>query len=126
MKTDCGVYVSITPDGKLKRDLAAISGKVSLANTTIEDEIITFSELDFGPYATVVDLIITSTAFISHEGHIENADMNVFQFIMDTTTDLVTTLEQEEEDPLHGTLARTMIEDRIPADAGAHPGFRSR
>lgn len=119
MKTDCGLYVSVTPDGMLKRDLAAISGKVSLANTTVEDEIITFSELDFGPYATVVDLIITSTAFIPHEGHIEDADMNVFQFILDTTTDLVTTLEQEDEDPLHGTLARTMIEDRISADDGS-------
>lgn len=119
MKTDCGLYVSITPDGTLKRDLAAIHSKVSLANTTVESEIITFSELDFGPYATVVDLIITSTAFIPHEGHIEDADMNVFQFILDTTTDLVTTLEQEDEDPLHGTLARAMIEDRISADDGS-------
>ena len=64
MKTDCGLYVSVAPDGTLKRDLAAISGKASLANTTVEDEIIAFSELDFGPYAEVVDLIITSAAFI--------------------------------------------------------------
>jgi len=119
MKTDCGLYVFVTPDGKLKRDLAAVSGKVSLDATTIEDEIITFSELDFGPYAMVVDLILTSVAFIPHEGHIEDVDMNVFQFILDTTTDLVTTLEQENEDPLHGTLTRTMIEDRIPADDGS-------
>ena len=95
MKTDCGLYVSVTPDGKLKRDLAAISGKVSLANTTVEDEIITFSELNFGPYAEVVDLIITSAAFIPHGGRIEDADMNVFQFILDTAIDLVNTLEQE-------------------------------
>ena len=101
MKTDCGLYVSITPDGTLKRDLAAISGKASLADTTVEDEIITFSELDFGPYATVVDLIITSATFIPHEGHIEDADMNVFQFIQDTTIDLINTLEQEA--PLYGT-----------------------
>lgn len=116
MKTDCGLYVSITSDGKLKRDLAAISGRVSLANTTVADEIITFSELDFGPYAEVVDLIITSAAFIPHEGRIEDADMNVFQFILDTTTDLVTTLEQE--DPLYGTLTRATIEDCIPDDDG--------
>ena len=42
MKTDCGLYASITPDGTLKRDLAAIHGKVSLADTTVEDEIIMF------------------------------------------------------------------------------------
>lgn len=116
MKTDCGLYVSITPDGKLKRDLTAISGKVSLTNTTVEDEIITFSELDFGPYAEVVDLIITSAAFIPHEGRIEEADMNVFQFIQDTTIDLVNTLEQEA--PLYGTLTRATIEDHIPEDDG--------
>lgn len=116
MKTDCGLYVSITPDGTLKRDLAAISGKASLADTTVEDEIITFSELDFGPNATVVDLIITSATFIPHEGHIEDADMNVFQFIQDTTIDLINTLEQEA--PLNGTLARATIEDCIPEDDG--------
>lgn len=116
MKTDCGLYVSVTPDGTLKRDLAAISGKVSLTNTTVEDEIIASSELDFGPYAEVVDLIITSSAFIPHEGRIEDTDMNVFQFIQDTTIDLVNTLEWE--DPLYGTLTRTTIEDCIPEDDG--------
>lgn len=116
MKTDCGLYASVTPDGTLKRDLAAIFGKVSLANTTVEDEIITFSELDFGPYAEVVDLIITSAALIPHGGRIEDADMNMFQFILDTAIDLVNTLEQEA--PLYGTLTRATIEDCIPEDDG--------
>ena len=43
MKTDCGVYVTIAPDGTLKRDLAAVRGKIPLEDTTVEDEIITFS-----------------------------------------------------------------------------------
>lgn len=116
MKTNCGVYVSISPDGTLKRDLAAVLGKIPLEDTTVEDEIITFSELDFGPYAEVVDLIITSAAFIPHQGRLEDADMNVFQFIQDTTIDLVTTMEQDA--PLFGTLTRTMIEDCIPEDDG--------
>lgn len=116
MKTDCGVYVSIAPDGTLKKDLAAISGKISLEDTAIGNEIITFSELDFRPYATVVDLIITSAAFIPHEGHKEDADMNVFQFIQDTTIDLVNTLEREA--PLYGILTRATIEDCIPEDDG--------
>lgn len=116
MKTNCGLYVSVSPDGKLKRDLAAVSGKVSLEDTSVKDEIITFSELDFGPYAAIVDLIITSAEFIPREGHIEDADMNVFQFIQDTTIDLVNTLEREA--PLYGTLTRTVIEDCIPEDNG--------
>lgn len=40
--------------------------------------------------------------------------MNVFQFILDTSTDLVNTLEREA--PLYGTLARAAIEDCIPED----------
>lgn len=116
MKTDCGVYVTIAPDGTLKRDLAAVRGKIPLEDTTVEDEIITFSELDFGPYAEVVDLVITSAAFIPHQGRLEDADMNVFQFIQDTTIDLVTTMEQDA--PMFGTLTRAMIEDCIPEDDG--------
>lgn len=116
MKTGCGLYVSITSDGKLRRDLATVSGKIHLADTAVKDEIITFSELDFGPYAMAVDIIITSAAFIPHGGHIEDADMNVFRFIQDTTADLVDTLEREA--PLYGTLTRTAIEDCIPADDG--------
>lgn len=45
MKTNCGVYISITPDGKLKRDLAAISGKVSFQDTTVEDGYLRMQEL---------------------------------------------------------------------------------
>lgn len=85
IKTDCGLHISVTPDGTLKRDLAAIHGEVSLADTTAEDEIIIFSELDFGPYAAVIDLITISSALIPHEGRVEEADMSVFRFIQNTT-----------------------------------------
>ena len=54
---DLGLYVSVSPEGKLKRDLAALTGKVPLEDSTVEREIIEFSELDFGPYAQVVDYI---------------------------------------------------------------------
>ena len=57
MSAKHGVYVELLPGGKIKRDLAGISGEVPLAETKISDEILLFSELIFEPYAAVVDQI---------------------------------------------------------------------
>ena len=51
---DKGIYVSLLPKGKIKRTLTTESGEVELPETTIADEIILFSELDFEHYAQVV------------------------------------------------------------------------
>ena len=55
MSAEHGVYVELLPEGKIKRDLAGISGEVSLAEAKISDEVFLFSELIFEPYAAVVD-----------------------------------------------------------------------
>lgn len=64
MEKNFGLYVTLLPKGKIKRDLTGPASKVSLENTTIQDELILFSELSFGPYAQVVDMIRTSVAFL--------------------------------------------------------------
>ncbi len=119
MGKDFGLYVTLLPKGKIRRVLTGPAGEVSLEDTTIQDELILFSELSFEPYAQVVDMIRTSVGFVidQDEGHFGEIDMNVFQFIVDMVIDLVTTLENES--PLHGTLLRTQIEDTIPADDGS-------
>ena len=116
---DFGLYVSLEPDGKIKRDLANSAGKVSLPETTIQEDLITFSELNYKPYAEVVDLLRTTADFImaQDEGHYGEIDMSVFQFFVDTAKDLITTLVSES--PLHGTLLQTEIEDAIPEDDGS-------
>ena len=43
--------------------------------------------------------------------------MRVFEFIQDTVQDLIE--EFEEDDPLYGTLTRTIMEDRIPTADGS-------
>ena len=118
MENDLGVYITVQPDGELKRDLAALSGKIPLEGSAVEREIIEFSELDFGPYATVVDYIATIANYMicdcnEHNG---NVDSSVFDFMMDTVNDLLETFEGEN--PLHGTLTRMAVEDTIPADDG--------
>lgn len=116
MRTDCALYVTILPDGKMKRDLTSVTSKVCLDDVTVEDEIISFSELAFGPYAAVVDLLIYSASNLSVDGHIEEVSVEEFQFLVDTANDLVLSLEEEQ--PLQGTLTRTMLEDQVPEDNG--------
>ena len=104
MSAEHGAYVELLQKGEIKRDLAGVSGEVSLEGTTISDEVILFSELSFGPYAVVVDLIRFQAKAILK----------------------VSTLG--EEFPLHGTLLRTQLEDEVPADDGTamYPFLASR
>ncbi len=121
MGKDFGLYVTLLPKGKIKRDLTGPAGEVSLEDTTIQDELILFSELSFGPYAQVVDMIRTSVAFLCVDNGSRPTpglvNPNVYEFIMETVADLVSTLAGEN--PLHGALLRTALED-LPADDGTH------
>ena len=117
MSAEHGVYVELLPEGKIKRDFAGISGEVSLAEAKISDEVFLFSELIFEPYAAVVDQIRSQAkAILIHDDHGGLANMTLFQFMLDTVEDLVSTLEQEN--PLHGILLRTQLEDEVPPDDG--------
>ena len=111
------MYVELLQDGKIKRDLAGIPGEVPLAETKISDEILLFSELIFEPYAAVVDQIRSQArAILMYDEHGGLANMTMFQFMLDTVEDLVSTLEQEN--PLQGTLLRAQLEDAVPPDDG--------
>ena len=115
MSAEHGVYVELLQDGKIKRDLAGIPGEVPLAETKISDEILLFSELIFEPYAAVVDQIRSQArAILMYDEHGGLANMTMFQFMLDTVEDLVSTLEQEN--PLQGTLLRAQLEDAVPPD----------
>lgn len=117
MSAEQGVYVELLPEGKIKKDLAGILDEVSFAEAKISDEIFLFSELIFEPYAAVVDLIRSQArAILMYDDHGGLANMTLFQFMLDTVDDLVSTLEQEN--PLHGTLLRAQLEDEVPPDDG--------
>ena len=117
MSAEQGVYVELLPEGKIKKDLAGILDEVSFAEAKISDEIFLFSELIFEPYAAVVDLIRSQArTILMYDDHGGLANMTLFQFMLDTVDDLVSTLEQEN--PLHGTLLRAQLEDEVPPDDG--------
>lgn len=113
MEKDFGLYVTLLSRGKIQRGLTGPTGKASLEETSIQDELILFSELSFLPYARVVDMIRTSAAFLCVDGRGRptpgQVNPNVYEFIMETVADLVTTLTGES--PLHGLLLQTVLED---------------
>ena len=120
MQNDLGLYVTLLPKGKIKRDITCPAGDVSPEETTVQDELILYSELNFEPYACVADIIRTSVSFLCIDNdnrfHENKVNPNVYQFILETVLDLVDTLS--EENLLHGLLLRTALED-LPSDDGS-------
>lgn len=119
MERKLGLYVTLGDDGSLKRTLVSTSGETELEATTLNDEVILFSELIFDFYAFIVDRIRLSAAYlVTQDGDgKDTVDMRVFEFIQDTVQDLIE--EFEEDDPLYGTLTRAIMEDRIPVADGS-------
>lgn len=123
MQNICGLYVSVNEDGAVKRNLTTKSGEIKkLKNTTVNDEIISFSEMNFKYYAMIIEVIEN----MSEESYVEvtdgdfgetGIDVDAYAKILQTVHELIETLE--ESSPLHGTLLRTLLEDRIPPDDGS-------
>ena len=85
MERKLGLYVTLGNDGSLKRTLVSISGETELEATTLNDEVILFSELIFDFYAFIVDRIRLSAAYlVTQDGDgKDTVDMRVFEFIQD-------------------------------------------
>lgn len=123
MQNICGLYVSVNDDGDIKRNLTVKSGEtIKLKNTTVNDEIIAFSELNFKYYAELLEHIEN----MCEDSYVEiidgdfgetGIDVDAYAEILQTVNELIAVLE--ESNPLHGTLLRTLLEDQIPPDDGS-------
>ncbi len=123
MQNICGLYVEINKDGTLKRNLTVKSGEtIKLKNTTVNDEIIAFSELNFKYYAELLE----HTENMCEDSYVEitdgdfgeaGIDVDAYAEILQTVNELIAVLE--ESNPLHGTLLRTLLEDQLPPDDGS-------
>lgn len=123
MQNICGLYVEINKDGTLKRNLTVKSGEtIKLKTTTVNDEIIAFSELNFKYYAELLE----HTENMCEDSYVEitdgdfgeaGIDVDAYAEILQTVNELIAVLE--ESNPLHGTLLRTLLEDQLPPDDGS-------
>ena len=114
MKPQVGLYVTLEKDGYIKRNLITNSSDKELSPTTIKDEIIEFSELNFGPYSQVVDFIQEIADEIKTDGKEEptKKDLNKFQQLLSITDELINELNATS--PISSLLSATSIADSIP------------
>ena len=114
-----GLYVTLEKEGQIKRNLITESGEQELPVTTIKDEIIEFSELNFWPYSRIVDLIQELANNIKTEGkHKANKeDLKNFEQLTSTTESLIN--ELDENSPIASLLSETMIVDSVPVFDGS-------
>lgn len=123
MQKICGLYVEVNKDRTLKRNLTVKSGEtIKLERTTVNDEIIAFSELNFKYYAELLEHIenMCEDSYVEvTDGDFGEAgiDVDAYAEILKTVHKLIEALE--ESNPLHGTLLRTLLEDQIPPDDGS-------
>lgn len=123
MQNICGLYVEINKDGTIKRNLTVKNGEtIKLKNTTVNDEIIAFSELNFKYYAELLEHIenMCEDSYVEvTDGNFGEAgiDVDAYTEILQTVHKLIEALE--ESNPMHGTLLRTFLEDQIPPDDGS-------
>lgn len=123
MQNICGLYVSVNDNGTIKRNLTVKSGEtIKLERTTVNDEIIAFSELNFKYYAELLEHIenMCEDSYVEvTDGDFGEAgiDIDAYTEILKTVHKLIEALE--ESNPLHGTLLRTLLEDQIPPDDGS-------
>ena len=122
MEKILGLYVSVAADGRIRRNLTTRNGEVKLKASTVNEEIIEFSELNFKPYAEISDLLserfedmFLEAVDEEHAGE-PYVSIEAFQSAMQIVYDLLD--ELEKENPLHGTLTRLMLEDAVPPDDG--------
>lgn len=123
MQNICGLYVEVNGDGVIKRNLTVKSGEtIKLKSTTVNDEIIAFSELNFKYYAELLERIenMCEKSYVEMtNGDFGEAgiDIDAYAEILQTVHKLIEALE--ESNPLHGTLLRTLLEDQLPPDDGS-------
>jgi len=119
MNKICGLYLTVSDSGEIKRTLTTQSGEVKLKRSSVSDEILLFSELNFKNYIDVLKSISELSEETEDNDNSKNfgtVKMDVFEEMLKLTEDLADVLE--EENPLHGLLTKTMLQDYVPKDDG--------
>ena len=93
-----GLYVSISPDGKIKKHLSTENGEVQLKDTTISDELIVLTEMSFLKTSRFIKELMQCSP-TSYRAYWNSIDC----FLSD----------QEASNPVYALLTRTAITDHV-------------
>ncbi len=112
-----GLYIRMGKDGKIARTLVSHGEKKKFKNTTIQDELILFSELNFDYYVEFLKGFgEIGNELLKHLEHETEVNMDAYTLFYNMAYNLCDALE--EENPIQGTLTRAMLDDNIPVDDG--------
>lgn len=114
-----GLYVALEKDGKIKRTLVNSKGEIKLDDTTINDELIDFAELDFQTYIDSFCEIerLSEEVEIEGEDHFGEVNMDAFNKVLTETNELVYDIEDKFD--VLGTLLRLSLKDNTAEDDGS-------
>lgn len=112
-----GLYIRMGKDGKIARTLVSHGEKQKFKNTTVQDELILFSELNFDYYVEFLQGFgeIGNELLKDLENETE-VNMKMYMLFYNMAYNLCDVIE--EENSIWGALTRTMLDDNIPIDDG--------
>ncbi len=114
-----GLYITLEKDGKIKRTLVNSKGEIKLEDTTINDELIYFAELDFQTYIDSFCEIarLSEETEIEGEDHYGEVNMDTFHKLLTETNELLYDIEDKFD--VLGTLLRLSLKDNTAEDDGS-------
>lgn len=99
-----GLYVSLAPDGKIKRHLSTEKGEIPLSDTNICDELISLTDLDFWS-------VFAFTKEAMCEQFYHRSNQGGFPFLCNLADQYLS--KRESVHPMYALLTRTHIADSI-------------
>ena len=114
-----GLYLSIDKNANIKRKLTTYSGEFSLDTSTVAEEIINFSELNFKPYADILEMIDQMSEDVEFDDpeYFGMVDTDKYYSLLKFVNNVLDVFEEDNQ--LYGALTRFLLEDQVPPDDGS-------
>lgn len=119
MDTRMGLYVTLLPDGKIKKRLTDKNGETEEYETTIADEVIMYASLNYDTYMQVVAAIYEKSFYLVEAGKdvFDKVDMRIFERVILVVQEMVTMLYKHN--PVTSILLTLQLSDFLPKDDGS-------
>lgn len=110
-----GLYVTLNANGIIEKYLIANGKRIILEPASVQEEIISVSELNFKPYNTLVETLEEISENIFGDGDdFGTVYMERYESFLNTV--YYACEELQKENPVYGVLLKTLLDDNVPQD----------